>query len=320
MPHDAPLANAILATAAFDGGDVTREAFPDGEWRQRVDTPVEGRNVIVIGGAVDDAGTARLFDLCCGLTASGAASLTLVMPYFAYSTMDRASSPGEVVTARTRALPLSSVLRPPGGLRILLAEPHTDAIPYHFAPHARTGVVDVSPVIERLCTRVGGERFMLASTDAGRVKTVQRLAERLGVDAAIAHKQRLGPARTRVVALLGDVRSRHVVLYDDMVRTGASLLGAARACLDAGAASVSAVVTHAVLPGDALDRLRTSGLIDRLAATDTHPASTRLADAFLLVESVAACVARLLTDGHPLESAVDAAPRTDASVEPIARA
>lgn len=295
-PEHAALATAVRTACGMDEGVTTREFYPDGECHQRIETPVEGRDVVLIASATDDASTARLFDLCCGLASGGAACLTLVLTYFAYSTMDREASPGDVVTARTRALLLSSSLRPPGGFRVLLIEPHTDALPFYFAPHARTGVIDVSRTIQRLCRDAGGTGFVMASTDAGRVKVVQRLAEALGVPAAIAHKQRLGPARTRVVALLGDVRGRRVVLHDDMVRSGSSLLGAARACLEAGATGVSAVVTHAVLPGDSLEHIRGTGLIERLLVTDTHPAGTRLAGEFLRVESIAADVAAAL--GH----------------------
>ena len=297
-PDHAALATSVRAACGMDEGVTTREFFPDGECHQRIETPVDGRDVVLIAPATDDAATARLFDACCAIASLGATSLTLVLPYFAYSTMDREACPGDVVTARTRALLLSNVLRPPGGLRVLLIEPHTDALPFYFAPHARTGVIDVSPTIERLCRDAGGAEFVMASTDAGRVKAVQRLAERLSVPAAIAHKQRLGPDRTRVVALLGDVRGRRVVIYDDMVRSGSSLLGAARACLDAGATCVSAVVTHAVLPKDSLDRIRATGLIERLAATDTHPAAARLAGGFLRVESIASDVSAAL-GGHP---------------------
>ena len=308
-PEYAALAASVRAIITMDAGAATRDFFPDGECHQRVDTPVDGRHTVVIAGATDDAATARLFDLCCGLAAGGAASLTLVIPYFAYATMDREAESDDVVTARTRAVMFSGVPRPPGGLRILLIEPHTHALRFYFAPWVRTGEIDVGTTIERLCRRIGGEDFVMASTDAGRVKTVQRLAARLGVPAAIAHKQRVGPARTRVVALLGDVRGRSVVLYDDMVRTGSSLLGAARACLDAGALRVSAVVTHAVLPGDALARLRGSGLIDRLAATDTHPTATALASEYLLVESVASQIA----EGLSLDATLGgASPRAEA--------
>lgn len=290
-PDHAALATSVRAACGMDEGVTTREFFPDGECHQRIETPVDGRDVVLIAPATDDASTARLFDACCGIACLGARSLTLVLPYFAYSTMDREVRPGDVVTARTRALLLSNVLHPPGGFRVLLIEPHTDALPFYFAPHVRAGVIDVSPTIERLCRDSGGTEFVMASTDAGRVKAVQRLAERLGVPAAIAHKRRLGPTRTRVVALLGDVRGRRVVIYDDMVRSGSSLLGAAKACLDAGAARVSAVVTHAVLPDDSLARIRASGLIERVAATDSHPAAARLAGEFLRVESIAADVA-----------------------------
>lgn len=293
-PEHAALATLVRAACDVDEGLTTRAFFPDGECHQRIGTPVEGRNVILIGAATDDASTSRLFDLCCGIASGGAASLTLVLPYFAYSTMDREACRGDVVTARTRALLLSSILRPPGGLRVLLIEPHTDALPYYFAPGVRTGVINISPTIERLCRDAGGTDFAMASVDAGRAKSVQRLADRLEVSAAIAHKRRLGPARTRVVALLGDVRGRRVVIHDDMVRSGSSLLGAARACLDAGAAGVSAVVTHAVLPGDSLERIRASGLVERLMVTDTHPSAATLAGDFLRVESIAPDVAAAL--------------------------
>ena len=295
-PEHAALATSVRTACGMNEGVTTRELFPDGECHQRIETSVDGRDVVLIASATDDASTARLFDLCCGLASGGAASLTLVLTYFAYATMDREAAPGDVVTARTRALLLSSSLRPPGGLRVLLIEPHTDALPFYFAPHVRTGVIDVSRTIQRLCRDAGETGFVMASTDAGRVKAVQRLAEALGVPAAIAHKQRLGPARTRVVALLGDVRGRRVVLHDDMVRSGSSLLGAARACLEAGATGVSAVVTHAVLPGDSLERIRSAGLIERLLVTDTHPAVARLAGEFLRVESIAADVAAALGD------------------------
>ncbi len=294
-PEHSTLAAAVRAATSMTVGIATRAFFPDGECHQRVETPVRGRDVVLIAAATDDASTARLFDLCCGFTSCGATSLTLVLPYFAYSTMDREASTGDVVTARTRALMLSSVTRPPGGLRLLLIEPHTHALPFYFAPWVRTEEIDVSSTIERLCRRVGGTDFTIASADAGRVKRVQQLAGRLGMPAAIAHKQRLGPDRSRVVAISGEVRGRSVVIYDDMVRSGSSLTGAARAYLDAGASRVAAVVTHAILPGDALHRLRVSGLIERLAATDTHPAATSLAGDYLLVDSVSPHVAASLS-------------------------
>src|SRR4029077_9128284 len=101
-------------------------------------------------------------------------------------------------------------------------------------------------------------------------------------------KRRLDGSRTEVTAVSAQVEGRDVVIYDDMVRTGGSLLGAARAYRDAGATAVSAVVTHAVLPDGALDALRRSGLVDRLVCTDSHPRARACAgDPFVRVVSVA---------------------------------
>ena len=84
------------------------------------------------------------------------------------------------------------------------------------------------------------------------------------------------------------------MLYDDMVRTGASLLAAAEAYRDAGASRITALATHGVLPGDALGRLERSGLFDRLIVTDTHPRARELAGGFLEVRSVVPLLASAL--------------------------
>ena len=90
-------------------GAVERRTFPDGEHYQRIATDPADRDVILVGGTIDDAATLELYDLACGLVAAGAYRLRLVIPYFGYSTMERAVKHGEVVTAKTRARLLSSI-------------------------------------------------------------------------------------------------------------------------------------------------------------------------------------------------------------------
>src|SRR5205823_13002051 len=93
---------------------------------------------------------------------------------------------------------------------------------------------------------------------------------KLGAPIALIHKQRLRGSATRVGAVVGDVAGRNVVIYDDMIRTGGSLLQAAEAYVKAGAASVHAVATHLVLPEGTVGRLEASPLT-RVIGTDTHP-------------------------------------------------
>ena len=83
------------------------------------------------------------------------------------------------------------------------------------------------------------------------------------------------------------VAGKHVVIYDDMIRTGGSLLAAAEAYRDAGAARIDAIATHGVFPNDSLARLRASGLLGNIAVTDSHPRAVALQDDFLQVASTA---------------------------------
>jgi ribose-phosphate pyrophosphokinase len=84
------------------------------------------------------------------------------------------------------------------------------------------------------------------------------------------------------------------VIYDDMIRTGSSLLSAARAYLDAGASSVAAVASHGVFPGNALERIAASGLLTHIFVSDSHPRARELAHPMLTVQSVAPVFAGFL--------------------------
>src|SRR6185312_10534308 len=100
----------------------------------------------------------------------GACSLTLVVPYFGYATMERATKPGEVVTAKSRARILSSLPPARFGNRIVLMDLHTEGIPYYFEGALRTFHVYAKPRIETAARELGGDEFVLACTDAGRAK------------------------------------------------------------------------------------------------------------------------------------------------------
>ena len=109
-------------------------------------------------------------------------------------------------------------------------------------------------------------------------------------DRAVEHvggEERHDAEHTEVSAIDAQVAGRRVVIYDDMIRTGGSLIGAARAYLRAGATSIAAVATHGVFPGDALAKLQATGLFSAIACIDTHPRARALAGDGLVVASVA---------------------------------
>ena len=287
IKHYESLASDIANAAGAALGRIARERFPDGEHYLRVEDEVNGRDVVLVGGSFDHDATLELYDLGCALVESGASTLTLIVPYFGYSTMERAVHRGESVMAKNRARIFSSIPRAKLGNQVVLLDLHSEGIPHYFEGTIRPFHVYAKPIIQQLARELGGDQFVLGSTDAGRAKWVESLANDLHVPAAFVYKQRLGPEQTRVMAVSAQLSGETVVIYDDMIRTGSSLMNAARAYRDAGAGRIVAIATHAIFPGDALSRILASGLFSHVAATDSHPQARRLEDKGLIVRSVA---------------------------------
>jgi ribose-phosphate pyrophosphokinase len=133
-------------------------------------------------------------------------------------------------------------------------------------------------ITKKIQEHMGKTPFVLGACDAGRAKWVQSLARDLHVEPAFVYKQRdATTGGTSVTGINADVKSREVVIYDDMIRTGSTLVQAARAYLAAGATKVHAVASHLVLPGDALEKLRATGVFASILGTDSHPGSQKLA-------------------------------------------
>lgn len=294
-----------LKTELLKGGNLIEgtiqvEHFPDGERYQRLLTAVQGRSVILIGGTISDAATLELYDLACAIVKYGANSLMLVIPYYGYGTMERAKRPGEVVVAKTRARLLSSIPAAPLGNKVVLLDVHTEGIPHYFEGSIQPVHLYAKAIVLEAAREIGGEDFVLGSTDAGRAKWVQSLSRDLGVDGAYVMKSRSSGDSTEVVAACGNVNGRTVVLYDDMIRTGGSLLGAGRAYRDAGAKAMAVVSTHGVFCGEALERIKRSGLFTKVVTTDSHPAARAHADDFLSVRSVAPVLLSYLKDQYEI--------------------
>jgi ribose-phosphate pyrophosphokinase len=116
------------------------------------------------------------------------------------------------------------------------------------------------------------------------------------VPASFVFKRRLDGSHTEVTAMSAVVAGKSVVIYDDMIRTGGSLIAAARAYKDAGAVKLTAIATHGVFPGDALQRLTETGLFSAIACTDTHPRARELAGSSLYVVGIAGVLTRALEE------------------------
>jgi ribose-phosphate pyrophosphokinase len=269
----------LVAAARFERGSVTRKEFPDGERYLRLDSDSWGRDVVLLGGTPNDLDWLEVYDLGCGIARAGARSLSILMPYFGYATMERAVKPGEIVTAKNRARLISSIPTCEAGTRIYLFDLHTDGIEFYFGDDHVTHHLYGAPAITAAIRSVLGDApFVLGATDAGRAKWVESLARSLSVDPAFVYKRR--DASSGAVAVTGvnaDVRGMDVVLYDDMIRTGSSLIQAAEAYRAAGAGRIFAVASHLVLPPGSLERLRATGLFAGILGTNSHPSSQQLA-------------------------------------------
>lgn len=294
------LAQSLLDTGGFAAGAVETKAFPDGERYSRISDDVHGQAVVLLGGTVSDRATLDLYDLACAIVKYGASRLTLVIPYFGYATMERAANPGEVVKAKTRARLLSSIPIARQGNDVVLLDLHSEGIPHYFEGSLTARHLYATPVVLELIREVGGDvadlNFVLGATDAGRAKWIQRYANQLGVDPAFIIKRRVSDTETLVETTSAQVQGRRVVLYDDMVRTGGSLVSAAKAYRAAGAIDVCAVVTHGLLVGDTLERLRDEGGIRRVACTNSHPHASVLAETTASHELIVADIAPFLAE------------------------
>ncbi|MBY0231871.1 MAG: ribose-phosphate diphosphokinase [Gemmataceae bacterium] len=268
----ARLAQALCLPLA----EVERQDFPDGETYLRLPMGdrfgLLGRAVVVAGAAESRASIDEMASLACAAVKYGAEMLVLAVPYLAYSTMERAVKPGEVVAAKVVARQFSAIPRAPRGNWVLLMDLHAPGIVHYFEGDAVALELSAEPAILDAIRGLGLDSPVLASTDMGRAKAVERLANALHAPVALIHKKRLSGSETKVAAVVGEVAGRDVVVYDDMIRSGGSLVQAARAYRAAGARSVHAATTHLVIPGGAVEALEAAPLAT-VIGTDTHPAS-----------------------------------------------
>lgn len=281
------LQQELLSLGGFKEGKVEVNQFPDGERYQRILTKVNNEDVVLIGGTISDDDTLQLYDLAYAIAKYGARSLILVIPYFGYSTMERAVKSGEVVTAKTRASLFSSIPTTTRGNHVILFDLHTEGIPHYFEGNIHPIHMYCKNLIIDAAKEYGGDDFILACTDAGRAKWVESLANDIGVNAAFVFKRRTSAENTSITGVNADVKEKKVIIYDDMIRTGGSLIKAAQAYHNAGAKEIFVITTHGLFTNGALDKIEKSGLVTNIVSTNTHINTIHQQNHFLKVKSIA---------------------------------
>lgn len=290
------LGKELCSFPGFNRGDLNRKTFPDGERYLRITSNVYGRNVVIVGGTIDDRSTLEIYDMASGLVALGADNISILVPYFGYSTQERAVLAGEVVTAKSRANLLSAIPKARLSTEIVLLDLHTPGIAQYFNADIHSVHLSAHSIHLNLIKKVMEKgATIIGCTDAGRAKWVQELANEAGVPAAFVYKRRESDGSTSVTGINADVKNKQLVLYDDMVRSGNSLINAGAAYKAAGAAAVTAIVTHGVLPGDALKNIEKSGYFSEFHCSNSHPSGVAQKTGFIKIHSIAGLFNEYLT-------------------------
>ena len=244
--------------------------FSDGEVNIEIMENVRGRDVYIIQptGSPANDNLMELLVMADACRRASAAHITAVVPYFGYARQDR--RPRATRSAITAKL-VADMVGQAGVDRLVTLDLHSDQIQGFFGIPVEN--VYGSPVLLGDVWRQRHSELIVVSPDVGGVVRARAFAKRLDdAELAIIDKRRPRPNESKVMNIIGDVEGRTCVLIDDMVDTAGTLCLAAQALKEEGALKVVAYATHAVLSGNAVDRITKSAL-DELVVTDTLPLS-----------------------------------------------
>ena len=232
--------------------------FADNEVFVVIEENVRGEDVFVIQSTSYPANDNLMELLICmdALTRASAKRITAVMPYFGYARQDRKTGGRTPISAKL----VANLVTRAGADRVLTMDLHSGQIQGFF--DIPTDNLLSTPVLAQDIREnyVKAKELMIVSPDVGGVVRARALANRLNADLAIVDKRRSGPGVSEVMNIIGDVKGRRCVLFDDIIDGGGTLCNAAEALVNQGAEEVSAYVSHGVLSDGSLERLEASAL------------------------------------------------------------
>jgi len=268
-----PLAEAIAGHCFSELVPADVNTFADGECSVEFKENIRGEDVFIIQSTSTPVND-NLMELLIMIDAarrSSASRITAVIPYFGYARQDRKSASRTPITAKL----VANLLVTAGADRILTMDLHAGQIQGFFdiPVDDLTSRVVFAKDIKRSIGIIDDPEVhqtgtVFVSPDAGGVVRARKFADMFRGDIAIVDKRRPAAGKSEVMNLIGDVKGKHAILVDDIVDSGGTLCNAAKAIMDAGAASVRAYITHGVLSDDACLKIEKS-VLDELVVTDS---------------------------------------------------
>lgn len=259
------LAKSIAREYGATLGQVNFSTFSDGEFQPSFEESIRGRRIFIIGSTHPNSD--NLMEMLLMMDAAKRASarhITAVIPYFGWARQDRKDKPRVPIGAKM----IAKILESAGATRIITMDLHADQIQGFFekpVDHLFASALFV-PYLRSLNLT----NLTIASPDMGGSKRAYAYAKTLESDVVVCYKQREKANVISHMQLIGDVTGKHVVLVDDMVDTAGTLTKAADVMMERGAKSVRAICTHAILSGQAYERIENSQLVE-LIVTDSIP-------------------------------------------------
>ncbi|MBQ2893055.1 MAG: ribose-phosphate pyrophosphokinase [Oscillospiraceae bacterium] len=300
-------AKTICKELGIELGDGQVNTFADGEVAVTLNETVSGADVFLIQSTCKPVND-RLMELLVMIDACRRASagrITAVIPYFGYARQDRKAKSRDPITAKL----VANILTAAGADRILTMDLHAAQIQGFFdipLDHLQGNPSFVKYYLDKFPEdQYNHDDFVVVSPDVGSVARARAFAAKVHMGLAIVDKRRQKANVCEVMNVIGDVKGKTCILYDDIVDTAGSLCNAAKALVEVGGAkAVYACATHGVLSGPAYERLEASP-IEEMVFLNTIPQSGNTASGKLKFLDVAPIFARAIEHVHGGTSIAD---------------
>ena len=246
--------------------------FADGEIYVEINENIRGNSVFVIQSTSNPAND-NLMELLLVIDAlrrSSAKNITAVIPYYGYARQDRKVAPRTSISAKV----VANLLTNAGASRIVTVDLHAGQIQGFFDMPVDN--LFTTPLFAKYIKRkFKSKNLTCVSPDVGGVQRTRGLATRIKADLAIIDKRRPKPGQSKVMNIIGNVKGKTCIIVDDIIDSGGTIVNAVDALKKAGAIDVYVFITHAVLSGEAVLKIKKSK-IKKLIITDTIDNSQKI--------------------------------------------